>query len=252
MLNKLNSLFRRRIPPRNLAKLAQSYSSKNTTLVNTSSINLFQHPPAWTCRAFAPSERAIKLFLKKKRDIRDQAANESKKCVTEKLYPRAAIACGLGPDGERESRSRRWKHKRIKFSAIAVSIGAIALGLVGNRSELLIGSKMIVLSTRKILNTAWIQDTDGNKRKEETDICINPKYSALLEPKLDDERFEMMRLQEESNEIHEKKQHDTSENDFDQSEMDQPESFKDSGNIFSKFFKSVRRSLSEEAEMYLL
>lgn len=207
-------------------------------------------------RAFAPSERAIRQFHKKKRNVSNEAESKTttaNKPVTEKMYPRAAIASGLGPDGEREARRRLWKRKRIQLSAITVSIFAIAFGIANNKNEVkLLGTKTIIFSTKNILNTFGVKDIDGRRE----DICFNPDYSMFSEPKLNN----MFSEETESNVDERNAKDDINVEivDDDQSikradeiERKSPVSFLQPVKLIRDFAQAAKTSLSDEAEVIL-
>ena len=175
------------------------------------------------------------------------------KSVTEKMYPRAAIACGLGPDGEKEARRRLWKRKRIQLSAIAVSIFAIAFGIANNQNEVKpMVAKTIIFSAKNILNTIGVKEIDGNREE----VCINPDDSLFLELKLNNRNAEKSESNVDERNI----------NDDDNVKIvDDNRSIKRADDIVRKspvfflqpvkllrdFAKSAKTSLSDEAEVIL-
>ncbi len=115
-----------------------------------SSINLFQEPPEWALRASIPSDWALKKHIHKATEFEEELGNE--KIVTESIYPRAAIACGIGPDGESESKRRFWRRKRLQISVVAVGIVAVVCGLTNDRGQYVLGSSTIKHTAKVVMN----------------------------------------------------------------------------------------------------
>lgn len=128
----LFSLPRRRIPPRNLARLAYKYYGNDAEVfAKASSIDLFHPPPKWAFRDSTTTSR---------KDGRDEKTVVNKELETAKIYPRATVACGNGLGNE--IKKKLWRRKRFQMTAIGVGIAAILCSLWLDRRGLLVTSAL--------------------------------------------------------------------------------------------------------------
>jgi len=148
----LSIKFMRRIPPRKLVRLAHKYHGHEVRFFSlSSSINLFQQPPDWALRASVPSDLIRSKHILKETEFDKESGSEE--TVTEAIYPRAAIACGIGPDGDSDSKRQRfWRRKRLQMSVVAVGIFAVVLGFTNERSQYVLGTSTIKQTAKVVLN----------------------------------------------------------------------------------------------------
>mmetsp|Transcript_59525 Transcript_59525/g.88407 ORF Transcript_59525/g.88407 Transcript_59525/m.88407 type:complete len:798 (+) Transcript_59525:1129-3522(+) len=146
--------FMRRIPPRNLMRLARRYyinTPSEHLLDESSSIALFQPPPSWGLASEAPTDEWILDQQEQesqdglpshRRPIRNEidcgcgngGINKADTDGAKKRFFDALVASGMGPDGEEEDRLKR-RRKLIIRRSIAVAMISISWALL--RSDLL-------------------------------------------------------------------------------------------------------------------
>jgi hypothetical protein len=190
------SSFRRRIPPRNLTRLANKYHGRDAhVFAHASSINLLHQPPDWALRASVPSDRARKRRSHNNPKVAKESTTENSEKVAEVIYPRAAIACGMGPDGESESRKRFWRRKRLQVGAVIVGIAAIAYSFVNSRSQYILGSSTMKYTAKNVMHTVAFgmnrivpsEETHTKKADQILDMDCIYSDSEILESLEDDE-----------------------------------------------------------------
>mmetsp|Transcript_5822 Transcript_5822/g.7422 ORF Transcript_5822/g.7422 Transcript_5822/m.7422 type:complete len:683 (+) Transcript_5822:367-2415(+) len=162
----------RRIPPRSLMRLAHKYyGSHIVEQVQASSISLLRPPPDWGLANYAPSDslskRSSNRSLKRGSSV-TQSKNEGG-IVLEAMYPRAAIASGMGPDGEIQSRNRKRRRKRLRMGAVIVGIVAVVCGLAHEKPQSVLGTYSMKLAAKAIMNRMIVRsDGDADSKSIES------------------------------------------------------------------------------------
>ena len=132
-------------------RLAHKYHGQNVRFLSVaSSIHLFKEPPDWALRATMHSDWALKKHNRALAEFEKEYGN--RETVTETIYPRAAIACGIGPDGESESKRRFWRRKRLQISVVAIGIVAVLCGSTNDRNQYVLGASTIKHTAKVVIN----------------------------------------------------------------------------------------------------
>jgi hypothetical protein len=148
--------------------LAAKYHGKEASVYSKiPSIGLFEKPPGWALRSTTSSSY---MYRHRELKLENQQLIVSSKTEMKNAtpYPLAAVASGLGPDGDREKRRRLLKRKFLKSSAIIVGIVAISIGLcINNRDTIMVGLVSSFSRDHTISNTMELLN---NEMKDDYDI----------------------------------------------------------------------------------